>query len=361
MGGKLRTTGITFRLDRDSIRTNSDDSITVSAHLTKTGVFEYMREDGKVRELRSDSEVFSDDSLATLDGRLITVDHPAEFLSATNWQDHAVGHVSHVAADPPYVSGKLTIYGDVAKHRIRNGHLTEVSCGYACIPQELEREDADIEQTHISYNHVAIGPPGWSRLGTQLRLDSDGQEILTPATALTNDEESMSDNSETLASIQDALKALQASQDSLKADFEAQEEVKVEDSPVTKFNDLPDFEKVDAMVREQVDSILKLELEARDAYGAFFPDDYIKPELCGLKLCEAVLHTVDSNRVIKEEDDLAPLVREAQLLAKKERLDALRAKPSVDSIKQQLTGVAARVLQTPTSVIDAACRNQEDN
>lgn len=348
-GPRQRTGGVSFRIDRNQIRKNSDGSIDVPGYLTKTGVFEYRRGDATVRELRSDAEVFSERSLDSLRSVLVTKDHPPEFLTTDNWKEHAIGHVSHVSADPPYVSGKLRVHDAAAIHMIEQGYLKEVSCGYACVPKAANREDADIEQTELEYNHVAIGPEGWSRMGTALRLDNNDNEVVERFD--TQETLDMTELKEALAPMVEALAAITGRLDAIEA-HKAEPE-KTEDSPIKKHVELPDAEKVEAIVKERVDAMLSLELQARDAYAAYFPSDYIEPVLCGRKLCEAVLQTVDHGRIIKDNDALEPLVREAQLLAKKERQDALAQKPTVSSIQQQLTGVRAHILQTPKSAIRA--------
>ena len=382
MGVKQRTGGLGFRIDK--VETRSDGALDVKGNLTKTGVFEYKRGDTTIKELRSDAEVFSEEALDSLRGSFVTVDHPAGFLEVDGWQDSAVGVVSHVSVTPPYVSGSMRIWDSTTIHRIQEGYLKEVSCGYSCIPQEVDHADAQIEQTHLRFNHVAIGPENWGRLGSDvsLGLDSDGQEILTPSPALTDNEDSMSDISEALAPVLDALKALQANHDSLKEAFEANTEVPTEDSPVTKHEKLPDAETVDSMVRERVTETLLLELAAREAYqevcgwridgnGQWERDDlyFVEPVLCGRKLCQDVLQTVDTDRVIGDDDDLAPLVREAQMLGKARRQDRLAALTQYSDIRKQLTrGVKAHQLQkdptfrTPKSPIDSFFGNEaKDN
>ena len=372
MSGKLRTGGVTLRIDRASIRENSDGSITVPGRLTKTGIYTYKRGDDTIRELRSDSEVFSEDALESLRGVPVTVDHPPNFLKLDNLDDYQVGNVSFVAANPPYVDGKLRIWKEDAIHRIREGYIKEVSCGYACVPQELDREDADVEQTFLDYNHVAIGPENWGRLGSDvsLRLDSNGDEVITPFEAITK-EPAMEDITEALAPVLDAIKSLEGKYDSLSETLTATTKDAVAvDSPVTRIEKLPDAKTVDSMVREQVDAALLLELGAREAYqevcgwridssGRWERDDlyFVEPVLCGRKLCQAVLQTVDTDRIIGDDDDLAPLVREAQMLGKARRQDRLASLTQYSDIREQLTrGVKAHQLQkdptfqTPKSV-----------
>ena len=337
MQPRQRTGGVSFRIDRQQIRKNSDGSIDVPGYLTRTGVFEYKRGEDTVRELRTDAEVFSERSLDSLRSVLVTKDHPPEFLTTDNWRDHAIGHVSHVAAEPPYVAGRLRIHDSAAIHMIEQGHLKEVSCGYACVPKAAGREDADVEQTELEYNHVAIGPEGWSRLGTQLRLDAADNEMITPFEAKGPD---MTEMTEALAPVLEAIAGLHARMDALDAPPD-----KTDDSPIRKPEVVPDPEAIELMVQERVDHLLKLELEARDAYEAFFPEDYIEPKRCARKLCEDVLKTVDAALEVASDADIAPLVREAALLAKQRRQDARQKQPSRESIALQLQGaVPARML-----------------
>jgi hypothetical protein len=381
VNGKLRTGGVGFRIDKMERR--SDGALEVKGNLTKTGVFEYKRGDDTVRELRSDAEVFNEDALDSLRGSFVTVDHPSNFLEVDGWQDAAVGVVSHVQVAPPYVAGRMRIWDSTTIHRIEQGYLKEVSCGYSCVPQELEREDADVEQTHIRFNHVAIGPEKWGRLGADvsLRLDSNGEEVITPFEAITK-EPAMDDITEALAPVLDAIKSLEGKYDSLSETLTATTKDAAADSPVTRIEKLPDAKTVDSMVREQVDAALLLELGAREAYqevcgwridsnGRWERDDlyFVEPVLCGRKLCQAVLQTVDTERIIGDDDDLAPLVREAQMLGKARRQDRLASLTQYSDIREQLTrGVKAHQLQqdptfrTPKSPIDGFFSNEtKDN
>ncbi len=140
--------------------------------------------------------------------------------------------------------------------------------------------------------------------------------------------------------IQSLLEAQQKRLDALDAKDDA--------SPVKKFEELPSDEQVQTLVNERVDSILDMELRARDAHAAFFPKDYVEPVRCGKHLCERVLQTVDSQRRIEDGEDIETLVREASLLAKKQRMDSERERPSVSSLRQTLSkGVPAAALNTP--------------
>jgi hypothetical protein len=215
-----------------------------------------------------------------------------------------------------------------------------------------------------------------------LRLDSNGEEIVTPFEALKKDP-TMDDITEALAPVLDAIKSLEGKYDSLSETLTATtKDAETKDSPVTRIEKLPDAKTVDSMVREQVDAALLLELGAREAYqevcgwridsaGRWERDDlyFVEPVLCGRKLCQAVLQTVDTERIIGDDDDLAPLVREAQMLGKARRQDRLASLTQYSDIREQLTrGVKAHQLQqdptfrTPKSPIDGFFGNEtKDN
>jgi len=351
---------VTFRIDRDQIRDNSDGSIDVPGQLTRTGVFPYKRGEDTVRELRSDAEVFSEESLDGLRNVLVTKDHPSEFLTTDNWREHSIGHVSHVASDPPYVTGRLRIYDKDAIHSVRGGYLTEVSCGYECVTEATDAEDADVTQMRIAYNHVAIGPDGWSRLGTQLRLDSNDNEVLEHF-----NEVNMEELEKALEPVLEAIKGLEGKYETLSAtlDAKSEEAEQKEDSPIHKEDVLPDAEHIDELVRKQAEGLLSVELRTRDAAQEILGwrwdekrSQHVRSEtyrvdavLCARKLCEDVLRTVDSDVTIEEGEDLTAYVNQAELLAKQARAARLSKLNTRDSIQKQLSGAPAHMLQTPKS------------
>lgn len=342
----------------------SDGALEVQGYLTKTGVYEYQRGDTVVRELRSDSEVFAEDALDSLQGSFVTVDHPKDFLNTETWRTDAVGVVSHVKVEPPYVAGKMRIWDAGAIHMVESGYLREVSCGYACVPMTLDSGEADIAQTNIRFNHVAIGPEKWGRLGSDvaLRLDSNGQEVLIPFEAPNGD--TMEDIQEAIGPVLEAIKGLEAKYDSLSEALAARQDAE-EASPINRGEVLPEPDQIQALVDKQARDMVAMELKARDAADEIFGWRYdshlgrdvrnekfwIEPTLCARQLCEEVLQTVDSSVTIGAEEDLTPYVREAELLAKRARQDRLSRLSTVDSIQSQLTGMRASRLETPRNMI----------
>ena len=171
-----KTRATRFRIDAHERL--SSGFLRVQGNLTKTGVFEYSFGSDVVRELRSDSEVFRSDSLDSLLGAPVTVDHPASMVVDTKNVNHlTVGNVIRAERNDPYISGTMQIHDAKTIAMVEAGALVEVSLGYTCDPVEHNDSNiADFEQKNIVYNHAALGPSGWGRLGgdVSLRLDSQG-------------------------------------------------------------------------------------------------------------------------------------------------------------------------------------------
>jgi len=358
-GQRRRSSGLTFRIDRSQIKENTDGSIEVPAQLTRTGVFEYRRGDETVRELRSEDEVFNQDALDSLQGSYLTRDHPPEFLTSDNWKDYAKGVVSHVTVNPPFVEGRLRVWDSDLRHQVVKGYLTEVSCGYACIPKEVtDSDEADVLQSQIRYNHAAVGPAGWSRLGTQLRLDKKDNEVLEHF----NEDQNMDELKEALEPVLEAIKGLEEKYDSLSQTLDAsvkadEAEEKQDSSPIEHPVELPEGETVDSLIDQRAREIASLELRARDAHREIFPKAVVSPELCGRQLCEEVIRTSDSKFSSKDTDELSGLVREAELVSWKQRADreennrSDRAGTAARLREQLLAPVPAKALQTKQSAL----------
>jgi len=180
--------GEVYRLDFgrfSKVERTPQGGLRVPANVTRIGVFVYTNADGsKRRELRHPDEVFAEDSLATLAGAPVTDLHPADPVGPNNWRKLSVGHVGEdVKRADKYVSAKLMIQDGEEIAAIERGDRKELSCGYTCTldntPGEFDGERYDAIQRSIRYNHVALGPAGWGRAGTNcnLRLDSNGNQL----------------------------------------------------------------------------------------------------------------------------------------------------------------------------------------
>lgn len=173
------------RVDMGTLRpvTRRDDGTVVcDAYLTRCGVLEYMQPDGSVRrELRPHDEVADPSSLATLEGRPVTDDHPSHMLSADDATHFARGAVAAGAKmDGEHVCSRLSAWDGNLVRKMDSG-VQQLSCGYECDLDETPGVDPkygryDAIQRNIKYNHVAVLEHG--RAGTaRVRMDGAGIQI----------------------------------------------------------------------------------------------------------------------------------------------------------------------------------------
>lgn len=122
-----------------------------------------------VRVYRHADEVFAKDSLASITRLPVTVDHPAEEVTAANWQQLAVGEVGDAyATEPEWIVVNPMIKDAGAAKAARTTHQ-EISMGYsAAIVPARDSLEADFEQRGIRYNHLALVPKG--RAGEKARI-----------------------------------------------------------------------------------------------------------------------------------------------------------------------------------------------
>jgi len=308
------------------VEKTASGTLRVKGKLTKTGVFEYKRDDSIIRELRSAEEVFSEAALDTLRGAHVTIDHPRDFVDSDNWKMHSVGTVLNATAEPPYVVGELAVHDGRAQHLIECGTLKEISCGYFMRPQTLDGVEADFAQTEIRYNHAALGPSGWGRLGSDvgLTLDSNSDQKL-PRFNMSDKEsvEQTTDQAELPLveppPLRKEVRALDKKVDGV-ADALARLidrlEAKEEDSKkkaYTEVSEKPSPEEIQDSIGERARDLVGLELRARSAYEAVFPKRKTidNTELWGKQYCEEILGYMDS----KHGYELKELVERAEISA----------------------------------------------
>lgn len=157
----------------------------LSGRFTRVGVATYQRADGSSsRELRSREEVFHPDSLASLRGAAVTDLHPEgeEMVTPSNWSTLAKGVALEGRPVDPYIEGQVDVNDGAVIALIDAGERKEISMGYSCdvdeTPGVYEGQPYDRVQRNIRYNHVAIGPDGWGRMGPAVSLRLDSSAIL---------------------------------------------------------------------------------------------------------------------------------------------------------------------------------------
>jgi hypothetical protein len=193
--------------------------------------------DGRVHVNRTEKEVFSPQSIASIAGKPITDDHPPVDVAPDNWSFYAKGVVMHPRRGErelkDFLVADLMIWDAALIADIDSGKR-EVSCGYN--PDYLaEVDDAGDEipgrgeQTNILYNHLALVDRG--RCGARCSIGDHQtlEDIEVPA-------------SDSLQSMQEEIKPM-SWKDSLLAAFTAKDEKAMKaaldaapESPVTIIN-----------------------------------------------------------------------------------------------------------------------------
>ena len=135
---------------------------------------------------RPSTEVFSQATIASAEGKPLTDEHPNEFVNPENFREYVRGHVQNVRKGPEGLdSGDWPLMGDILVtdseviDKVENG-IRELSCGYS---HELALDGDKIRQTNIVVNHVALVRKG--RAGPEARINDSAGEIPVEKSSVT--------------------------------------------------------------------------------------------------------------------------------------------------------------------------------
>jgi hypothetical protein len=145
------------------------------AVVTNIGVFPYQNEDGTLRyELRHPDDVFDESSLASLNGKPLTNDHPMQGVDPQSVKDLGVGTVHSPGHDAYHVSTGVVIQRQDGVAAVEGGKIS-LSCGYNCdlVPERGNFHGTQYthRQKNIRYNHVALVSEGRAGDAAKLRMD----------------------------------------------------------------------------------------------------------------------------------------------------------------------------------------------
>lgn len=172
----------TDRAPIGAVKRTKEGYLVATARVARTGVQHYLaselgdvaikagfKPDDIVRVNRPEAEVFSSDSLNTITRLPVTVDHPAEEVTADNWSSLAVGDVG----DAYTKDGEWVVVNPMLKDSrgidAANSTHKEISMGYrAEIVASNDKSIADFDQRNIRYNHLALVERG--RAGSDARI-----------------------------------------------------------------------------------------------------------------------------------------------------------------------------------------------
>lgn len=128
---------------------------------------------GQVVIERTPEEVFRPETMASFEGKPVTLAHPDDFVTPANWRELAVGITQNVRrgtdVESDLMLADLLITDATAIAEVRGG-LRQVSCGYDADYEQLAPGRG--RQTNIVGNHTALVPRG--RCGPRCAIgDSD--------------------------------------------------------------------------------------------------------------------------------------------------------------------------------------------
>lgn len=167
--------------------------LCVGVPIARTGVMQYGEgetpletgEDGVIDVSREEAEVFRPQTIASFEGKAVTIAHPNEFVDTKNWSSLAKGVVQNVRRGSgdqgTDLIADLLITDSVAIQLVKNG-LREVSCGYEA--EYTQTDPGKGVQTNIIGNHVALVQEG--RAGSQYSIKDHKGVTMDKKTLLEN-------------------------------------------------------------------------------------------------------------------------------------------------------------------------------
>ena len=198
--------------------------ICKNVSIARTGLMEYQNE-GQIEGVTSDivqighieTELSKTETLASFEGKSITIDHPEEMLSPENIKDYTVGHIQNVR----YCTTSQTLVADLViilneAISLVKGGLREVSCGYWA--DVVPNDDGSGYLSNVVGNHLALVNAGrcGGKCSIQDSIKTNEREKMTKETLLEKisnlfkDSEDVKKEPETVADEFDAKSAIDA-------------------------------------------------------------------------------------------------------------------------------------------------------
>ncbi len=178
-----------FRFDRSSLPGNwietPEGFLRIRATFSRSGCQTYTNPDGSKRvEYRPPEEVSRPDSLLSMGGLPVTLEHPPQLLTPATVRQHTRGHSgTQVEFTNGFVHGTVTVTDSEAIDAVKSGRAVELSNGYRCdydptpgVAPDGTRYDG--VQRNISGNHHAITRR--ARAGSEVCLHFDSADADDP-------------------------------------------------------------------------------------------------------------------------------------------------------------------------------------
>lgn len=138
-------------------------------------------DDGKIVITRDPKDVLNPDTIASYEGKAVTINHPEDFVGPDNWSDLAKGIMQNIRKAPEKdengedsLLADLLITDALAIKLVKAG-LREVSCGYEAEYEQTGKGKG--KQTGIIGNHLALVQNG--RAGSTYAINDHKWKGLT--------------------------------------------------------------------------------------------------------------------------------------------------------------------------------------
>ena len=160
-----------------------DGFLMAKARATRTGVLEYSAaelgvedtDSGIVRVRHTEESVFHPETLRSLQNAVVTLDHPAEFVTPATYGRNAVGSVGGAERDGEMVSVDILLGAQSAIDAVEEGQAEEVSVGKYFNLVADEDSDADYRtEGPLLVNHVAVVERGRAGAGVRVLDEENG-------------------------------------------------------------------------------------------------------------------------------------------------------------------------------------------
>lgn len=119
---------------------------------------------------RTIEDIHNPETIASFEGKPVTINHPDDFVTPETWKELAVGIIQNVRAgtgeDEDKLLADLLITDFEAIEAVKSNRLREVSCGYEA--EYVDDGDGKGRQKNILGNHVALVQSG--RCGSECAI-----------------------------------------------------------------------------------------------------------------------------------------------------------------------------------------------
>lgn len=170
-----------FASASEGVESTPQGGVRVRARVARTGVLHYSDGGRTWAEYRPAEEVFAPESLATLKGATVTDLHPEKLVDPQSFGALVRGHAHDdvMVEGDRFVAVSLSVQHADLCRKVLDGERRDVSAGYTCEVEPTagvspEGEHYDGIQRRIRFNHIALGPRGWGRSGSDVGLRMDG-------------------------------------------------------------------------------------------------------------------------------------------------------------------------------------------